>query len=82
MKNNILGIGKEALTLSEVLTALSICAATSPVAKLAFSFVPQLKNCEAHSSNILSAADDNALRRLGINVTCENEFPSSALYFD
>ncbi len=82
MKNKVLGLKQEALTLSEVLTALSICAGTNDVAKRAYSFISELKNCEAHSSVILPATDDEDLRCLGINVTCEAEFASSNLYFN
>ena len=81
MKTEVLRSRQKILSLNEVLLALSICAATNPVAQLAISYLGSLKNCEAHSSCMLLSADDNALRSLGLNVTCENEFPSSDLYY-
>ena len=62
------------LLLSEVLTALSICSVTNPLAAKALSFIPKLKNAEAHSTYIISGNDKITLKELKINTTCENEF--------
>ena len=62
------------LLLSEVLTALSICSVTNPLAAKALSFIPQIKNIEAHSTYIITGNDKITLKELKINVTCENEF--------
>lgn len=62
------------LLLSEVLTALSICSVTNPLAKKALSFIPKLKNAEAHSTYIITGNDKITLRELKINTTCENEY--------
>ena len=62
------------LLLSEVLTALSICSVTNPLAAKALSFIPKLKNIEAHSTYIVSGNDKITLKELKINTTCENEF--------
>ena len=62
------------LLLSEVLTALSICSVTNPLAAKALSFIPKLKNIEAHSTYIISGNDKITLKELKINTTCENEF--------
>ena len=42
--------------------------------------LPQLKNCEAHSTVILPAVDDNTFRRLGVNLTCDPSYQSHKLY--
>jgi uncharacterized protein (UPF0371 family) len=62
------------LLLSEVLTALSICSVTNPVAAKALSFIPQIRNVEAHSTYIIPRSDKITLKELKINVTCENEY--------
>jgi uncharacterized protein (UPF0371 family) len=62
------------LLLSEVLTALSICSVTNPLAAKALAFIPKLKNSEAHSTYIITGNDKITLKELKINITCENEF--------
>jgi len=62
------------LLLSEVLTALSICSVTNPLAAKALSYLPQIKNAEAHSTYIITGNDKITLKELKINITCENEF--------
>ena len=62
------------LLLSEVLTALSICSVTNPLAAKALSFIPKLKNIEAHSTYIITGNDKITLKELKINTTCENEY--------
>ena len=62
------------LLLSEVLTALSICSVTNPLAAKALSCLSQIKNAEAHSTYIITGNDKITLKELKINVTCENEF--------
>ena len=62
------------LTLPEVLTALSICSVTNPVAAKAMSCLTKLKNCEAHATYIVTGSDRKSLKELKINLTCENEF--------
>lgn len=81
LKKETLHINHSELNLTEVLIALSICAATSPVAQLAMSYLSRLDGCEAHSTNILTATDNSAIAQLGINITCEDEFPSKDLYY-
>lgn len=68
-----LGIG-DRLDLSEVLTALSICSVTNPLAAKAMSNLPKLKNAEAHATYIVTGSDKKTLKELKINLTCENEF--------
>jgi len=58
----------------EVLIALSICAATDPLAEQAMEQLYKLRGCEVHSSVILSAVDEKTFKRLGVNLTCEPRF--------
>lgn len=62
------------LNLSEVLTALSICSVTNPLAAKALSSLSKLKDCEAHATYIVTNGDKKTLKDLKINLTCENEF--------
>ena len=62
------------LTLSEVLTALSICSVTNPLAAKAMACLTKLKNTEAHATYIVTGSDKTTLKELRINLTCENEF--------
>lgn len=81
LKKDTLGSKNPVLNLEEILIALSISAATNPTAALAMTKLECLKNFEAHSSNIISQADENIFRKLGIHITCEPEFPTKDLYF-
>ena len=74
LKVDHLGNRNPRLHTDEVLLALSICAATNPTAELAMEQLGKLRGCEVHSSVILSAVDENVLKRLGINLTCEPRY--------
>ena len=58
----------------ETLIALSICAATNPMAEMAMQQLSKLRGCEVHSTVILSAVDENTFKRLGVHLTCEPKF--------
>ena len=60
--------------------ALSVSAATDENAARALAALPALKGCEAHSTVILSAADANTFRRIGVNLTCDARYQSHKLY--
>ena len=62
------------LTLSEVLTALSICSVTNPLAAKAMANLKKLKDAEAHATYIVTGSDKRMLKDLQINLTCEDEF--------
>ena len=51
--------------------ALSICAVTDDMAKLAVEQIEKLKNCEIHSTVMLSHVDERTFKALGMHVTCE-----------
>ena len=63
----------------EFLYALSICAATNPMAELALRQLPKLRGCEAHASVILSRVDTDTYRHLGLNCTSEPERETNRL---
>jgi uncharacterized protein (UPF0371 family) len=81
LKEKILHDKNPLLSLEEVLDALSICAATDTSAEKCLYKLQDLQGCEAHSSHIISKSDENALRKLGVHVTCTPEFSSDNLYY-
>ncbi|WP_035291819.1 DUF1846 domain-containing protein [Clostridium sp. KNHs214] len=81
LKSKTLGIKNTALTCEEVLIALSICAATNPTAQVAMEKLSMLKGCQAHSTTIISTNDEQTFRRLGIDITCDAEYPTESLYY-
>ena len=64
----------------ETLIALSMSANTNPVAKKALEAIEGLKDCDAHSTVILSQVDMDVYRKLGINITCEPRYQTKKLY--
>ena len=80
LKKEVLLDDKVKLTLGDVLTALSICAATNPIAEKAMDMLVRLRGCEAHASCIVPETDMGYVRKLGLNMTCEPEFGTKDLY--
>ena len=74
LKVDHLGNRNPRLHTDEVLIALSICAATNPLAELAMEQLSKLRGCEVHSSVILSAVDEQTFKRLGVNLTCQPQY--------
>lgn len=70
-----------ALNANEVLIALSISAVTNPTAKLAYDKLSELEGAQAHSTVMLNEDDEQILRKLGMDVTCDPYYPSSNLYY-
>lgn len=80
LKVNVLGNHNPRLHIDELLVALSICAVTDSNAKIAMDQLDRLKNCEAHSSVILSQVDENVMKKLGVNLTCEPVYQTKKLF--
>jgi len=80
LKCKYLGNHNPRLHSDEVLVALSVSATYNYNAARALSKLPKLKNCEAHSTVILPAVDDNTFRRLGVTLTCDPGYQSHKLY--
>ena len=59
------------LNLPEVLIALSICSVTNPIIEKAINDLDKLRGADAHSSYIIDKSELNALKNLGISLTCE-----------
>ena len=80
LKVNHLGNRNPRLHTDETLLALSIVASTDPVAEEAMKQLENLKNCEVHSSVILSSVDEGVFRKLGMHLTCEPVYETKKLY--
>ena len=80
LKCRYLGNHNPRLHSNEVLIALSVSAATNPVAARALAALPQLKDCEAHATVMLSAADTDTFRRLGVRLTSDPVYQGHKLY--
>ncbi len=74
LKVDHLGNRNPRLHTDETLIALSISAATDPVAEQAMEQLSKLRGCDVHSSVILSAVDEKTFKRLGIHLTCEPRY--------
>ena len=82
LKSKTLGNKNVTLSCEEILIALSICAATNPTAQVALDKLKELKGCQAHSTTIIGKNAEQTFRKLGIDVTCDAEYPSENLYYN
>ena len=64
----------------EVLLALTISALNNPTAQKAKEQLSRLQGAEAHFTVIISDEDEQLLRRLGINVSCQPQYEKKKLY--
>ena len=80
MKVEHLGNHNPRLHTDEVLIALSISALTNSYAEQAVNALYMLRGSEVHSTVILSQVDENVLKKLGCEVTCEPVYQSKKLY--
>ncbi len=80
LKTEILGNNNPRLHSDEVLIALTVAASQNELASLATKQLANLRNCEAHSTVILSQVDLDVYRKLGINMTCEPRHQTKKLY--
>ncbi len=80
LKTGILKGRNPRLHSDETLIALSMSANTNPVAKKALEAIEGLKDCDAHSTVILSQVDMDVYRKLGLNITCEPRYQTKKLY--
>ena len=74
LKTDHLGNRNPRLHSDETLIALSICAATNPMAEMALQQLGKLRGCDVHSTVMLSSVDENTFKRLGVNLTCEPKY--------
>lgn len=80
LKTDYLGSQNPRLHTDEILIALSMSAATDAAAKLALAQIPRLKDCEVHSTVILSSVDEKTFKRLGMHLTSEPAYETNRMY--
>ena len=80
LKVKHMGAVNPRLHTDEILMALSICAVSDEMAKLAIEQLEKLKDCEIHSSVILSHVDEKTFKSLGMHVTCEPKRQANTFY--
>jgi len=66
--------GETQLNLLDVLMALAVGTATNPTVELALSHLQNLRGLEAHSTVMLRRSEIGTIKKLGLNVTCTDEF--------
>ena len=81
LKGEILHHDRTSLNVEEILTALSISAETNSCADKAVKMLEKLNGCRAHCTAILSERDEQTLRNMGVDVTCDPEYLTTNLYF-
>lgn len=80
LKLDYMGNKNPRLHTDEILIALTICAVNDESAASAMKQLSKLRGCEAHSTVILSRADENVFQRLGVNITYEPVYQTKKLY--
>jgi uncharacterized protein (UPF0371 family) len=68
------------LNLEQTLIALSISATTNPTAQLAMEKLKDLQGCEVHMTHMPTPGDEAGLRKLGVNLTSDQNFSSNSLF--
>ena len=81
LKTDVLLHDRTSLNVEEILTALTISGATNPSAEAAAEKLAMLRGCRAHCTAILSDRDEQSLKALGIDVTCDPEYVTTNLYY-
>ena len=71
---------KSSLNCEEIIMALTMSKMTNPIAEMALQQLPKLRGCMAHCTAILSDRDEQVLRSMGIDVTCDPEYLTTNLY--
>ena len=80
LKVNYLGSKNPRLHTDEVLIALSMCAATDENAQVALNQLSRLKDCQVHTSVMLSDVDINIFKKLGVGLTSEPVYEERRIY--
>ena len=79
LKVKYLGGHNPRLHTDEVLIALSSSASKNPNALLAMEQLPKLRDCQVHTSVLLSKVDINIFKKLGVNLTSEPKYEKKKL---
>lgn len=79
LKTAYLGSMNPRLHTDEILIALSMSAASDPLAQKALEQLAKLAGCQVHTSVMLSSVDIKTFQKLGIQLTCEPVFETQHL---
>jgi uncharacterized protein (UPF0371 family) len=82
LKTEMLHEKTVSMDLEEALIALSVSATTNSAAQLAIEKLKELHGCEVHMTHIPTPGDEAGLRRLGVNLTSDPNFPTKNLFID
>ncbi|HIW83673.1 MAG TPA: DUF1846 domain-containing protein [Candidatus Dorea gallistercoris] len=82
LKTQYLGSKNPRLHTDEVLIALSVSAATDPLAQRALDQIPNLKGCQAHTSVMVGTVDAKQFKKLSIQATFEPKYEKNSVFFD
>ncbi|MBQ2160894.1 MAG: DUF1846 family protein, partial [Firmicutes bacterium] len=80
LKVDVLHHDRTSLNVDDILTALSISADMNEYANRTVRQLHKLNGCKAHCTAILSDNDEQSLRSMGIDVTCDPEYVTTNLY--
>ncbi|NPD31458.1 DUF1846 domain-containing protein [Eggerthellaceae bacterium zg-1084] len=80
LRDDVLGHDTPQLRPLEMLIALSSSSTDNPEARAAIEHLQELSGCDAHFSSILPEEDEQLLRTLGINASCEARFSTQRYY--
>jgi uncharacterized protein (UPF0371 family) len=80
LRKDILRHDSISLNLAECLLALSISSTTNPTARTAMEELTKLRGCEVHLTHLPSPGDEQALRRIGVNLTSDPRFATQKLF--
>ncbi|HOP46618.1 MAG TPA: DUF1846 domain-containing protein [Desulfobacteraceae bacterium] len=80
LKTAVLNEKTVSMDLEETLIALSVSATTNSAAQLAMEKLKELSGCEMHMTHIPTPGDEAGLRRLGVNLTSDPNFPTKNLF--
>ncbi|MEG1044537.1 MAG: DUF1846 domain-containing protein [Oscillospiraceae bacterium] len=81
LKIDVLGSRSDVLKLDDVLSAVCISASFNPTAEFAIKQLPNLRDCDVHSTNMLHYGDESTIRKLGMHLSCDPVYPSKNLYY-
>lgn len=80
LKTQYLGSKNPRLHTDEVLIALSVSAATDPLAQRALDQLPNLKGCQVHTSVMVGTVDAKQFKKLSIQATFEPKYEKNSVF--
>jgi uncharacterized protein (UPF0371 family) len=82
LKREILHGKSASLDVDELLIALSIGAALTPMVQTCVDQLPKLRGCQMHLTHVPTPGDEAGLRKLGVNLTSDPAYASKRLFVE